>query len=650
MAETPNRFEREAEMARALGKLGARHKREYLALLGNPPDTRSVPESFWQRVQDETDAEILSVLLLIFMESAVLHGLGEMQAAPLAREWAQGRASETAAGFVRHSRELFDRAEKLTRVTHAEARAEFPGQPGPAIERGHELAMEIYQRAAGDVFGPERMGRIAQFETALGMDRGGQAAIRTRQVVVTAYWRHSEVRPPTHAGAEKLPCKVCTPNLDKPQDEWAVPGGPPAHPNCILPGNLVVPLGKLQAASKARYIGRCVEITLSSGRRLTVTENHPVLTPVGWQAAHTLRVRGDVLCATDAERISSLVHPDNDYVPTKVEQRVASLRVSSGVASRSMPVAPEDFHGDAACFNGDIEVVLNKPQLRRTGDAARLQHLYQLPLSGSLAGKSRLARSGMLREFTGRVFPATNSLMRRRYLPAAFVGSLSQPVIQSGVRVAARCHACGQQTFSDRPAAYPGTQRQAIFGLSGRVAFNDFRQVWNLQHRQSATLGVSALRNTGFGKPLAESLDADSLRTANFCRRFSRLIACDQISKIRYFSADTHVFDLQVGTTHIYACGGALVHNCDCFRQYLEDHTGLVIGENYGGVSTAKMLAPHLSLTHPRYMDGAAIEKMFRELTGREPTAEDTAECARIRSMTDEEFDAYDAALQARGE
>lgn len=324
MAETPNRFERESEMARALGKMGARHKREFLALLGNPPDQRNVPENFWQRVQEETDAEILAVLLLIFMESAILHGLDEIQAAPLAREWAQTRASETAAGFVRHSQELFRRAETLTRETQAEARAEFPGQPGPAIERGHEMSLEIYQRTAGDVFGPERMGRVAQFETAMGMDRGGQAAIRVRQVVVTVFWRHSEIRPTGHAGAEKLPCPVCTPNLDKPEDEWTYngrpyPEGPPMHPNC------------------------------------------------------------------------------------------------------------------------------------------------------------------------------------------------------------------------------------------------------------------------------------------------------------------------------------------DCFREYIEDHTGLVIGENYGGASTAKRYTPHLIVAGP-HVDSAAIDKMFRELTGREPTAEDQAECARIDAMTDEEFDAYDAKLRARGE
>lgn len=59
---------------------------------------------------------------------------------------------------------------------------------------------------------------------------------------------------------------------------------------------------------------------------------------------------------------------------------------------------------------------------------------------------------------------------------------------------------------------------------------------------------------------------------------------------------------------------------------------------------------PKLVLANPRYLDDAALDRMFRELTGREPTAEDRAECARIDAMTDEEFDAYYSERRAREE
>jgi SPP1 gp7 family putative phage head morphogenesis protein len=133
--------------------------------------------------------------------------------------------------------------------------------------------------------------------------------------------------------------------------------GPPAHPDCLLPGIMVVADG-IKAATKRWYSGDVVEIKTSGGAILTVTPNHPILTSAGWKPAGEFRAGDDLVCAglDESAAPSSCVVDDQD-MPSGIEEIFDALRLSDGMATVEVPAAPVQFHGDGT-VDGQVDVVL----------------------------------------------------------------------------------------------------------------------------------------------------------------------------------------------------------------------------------------------------------------------------------------------------
>ncbi len=202
MAELPNRDELEARLANKLGRLGARHRRELLALLGDPPDVTKVPESFWQKVEKETDDELAAVLLLIFMSSAIQHGMTQIEAELAAEGWA---------GNLQFGKLWVDGS--LTKLETLGSRWQT------ATEAGEDLT---YRSDTLEVFGPDRAETAGITETSRAQHDGAETAIESLTIEVVRIWRHSRFSPRGHAGAAVDPCKICTPRLDTPESEWGI--------------------------------------------------------------------------------------------------------------------------------------------------------------------------------------------------------------------------------------------------------------------------------------------------------------------------------------------------------------------------------------------------------------------------------------------
>jgi len=71
--ELPNRRELESRFNKRVLRLSKRHRRELRELLGYPPDPSNVPQSFWDRVENETREETAVLLLMLFVVSARSH-------------------------------------------------------------------------------------------------------------------------------------------------------------------------------------------------------------------------------------------------------------------------------------------------------------------------------------------------------------------------------------------------------------------------------------------------------------------------------------------------------------------------------------------------------------------------------------------------
>ena len=309
---------------------------------------------------------------------------------------------------------------------------------------------------------------------------------------------------------DALVCPECGPLEGAPESQWSgqYPSGPPAHVNCILPGNVVSVPG-LVAGAQSLYVGGAVEISTTGGRILTVTENHPILTPRGWVAAGLFSEGDDVVICTAPEWIASSIYPDNQHMPAAIEKVFGALEVSEAMFRSRVPVTAEDFYGDGRGVYGYVNVI--GPNRFLLGDI-----------------KARLAEPLRETSFSG---DGTNE--------ALFVGDSALAFLGPGDISAAR----GRMGGDDLIAAALG--RHA--GPFQRLGF-----------------GSGSVMNGGIAEDAPDRTTVDTKLASQFVLRFASLIATDKVRLVRKFDFSGHVYDLQSGIYGLYTCNGVLVKNCRC--------------------------------------------------------------------------------------
>ena len=105
MAELKNRNQLEKRFAREFAKLTTKQKRELKRLMGNPPDINNVPASFWIDAQRETEQQLVTLMLLIFIASAQQHGMAKASSQTQGLVFATQKAKQVSIQFVAHTRE-----------------------------------------------------------------------------------------------------------------------------------------------------------------------------------------------------------------------------------------------------------------------------------------------------------------------------------------------------------------------------------------------------------------------------------------------------------------------------------------------------------------------------------------------------------------
>lgn len=220
--EIPSRYELEAGFSNRLGDLSERHRGELRELLGSPPDPSNVTETFWQRVQRETQEEAAVALYLLFLASAFYHASGDeagrglagdtmMLLSRKAEDFGQRRASRLASGLTSTSR---DRFATITDKIRRSAELETP------LTR-NEIETDLTK-----IFGPDRAEATGVTETTGAQSAGGDAGI---EATVGKSLQDQWV-----TEADGLVCETCRPLHRTERVEWEqqFPQGPPAHVNC----------------------------------------------------------------------------------------------------------------------------------------------------------------------------------------------------------------------------------------------------------------------------------------------------------------------------------------------------------------------------------------------------------------------------------
>ncbi len=114
---------------------------------------------------------------------------------------------------------------------------------------------------------------------------------------------------------------------------------PPSHPNCLL-GDTVVSTGSpVSNIFKRAYKGTIVYVSTKSGRTLSITPNHQVLTTSGWVASGLLNVGDKLVCAKDATL--SLKHKEHNVVAKFSDLFSAANVAVNPAAVSTSPTSPK---------------------------------------------------------------------------------------------------------------------------------------------------------------------------------------------------------------------------------------------------------------------------------------------------------------------
>jgi|GEM_PF-3223154 len=165
------------------------------------------------------------------------------------------------------------------------------------------------------------------------------------------------------------------------------------HPRCCLPGTMIEAPGNIIAGSKLFYSGWQVDLALADGARISVTKNHLFLTPNGFAPAHLLREGDDIFYCPVSERMIA-AYPNDHGQPAAIEEIIAALAKIEGMGSGSMPISPEDFHGDGRFIHGDINVIGTDSFLWRARKSGLPQKTEKENFHITNVGASNLSGSG----------------------------------------------------------------------------------------------------------------------------------------------------------------------------------------------------------------------------------------------------------------
>lgn len=222
MADIPNREKLEAELARALAKLGGEHLAELVKLLGDPPDVDRVPASFWRTYGDDLREKLAPFLEKVYRDGIAagrenlprVAGVNWSLANQTAADWAESYTFDLVTGITDTTREL------------------IAGSVQEAIEGGLSRA-ELADLLA-PTFGPVRAEMIAVTEVTRAVAEGEAAAVDALGEAgfeMVGEWQTAN---------DELVCPICEPL----NGQQAVDGVfthpetgdtydlPPAHPRC----------------------------------------------------------------------------------------------------------------------------------------------------------------------------------------------------------------------------------------------------------------------------------------------------------------------------------------------------------------------------------------------------------------------------------
>lgn len=330
------------------------------------------------------------------------------------------------------------------------------------------------------------------------------------------------------------------------------------HPNCVVAGT-VVNGPSVEVAYRRRYEGEVVIIRVADGQQLTITPNHPVLTPQGWVEAGRLREGDDVIQRAGAD-LATLDVPHEDDVPARIEQVWGAHAVTG---FRTVPVAAEDFHSDGGLGNGDVDVVRADRLLVSVGESVLAQALTHPHLAGAhtLTAGEPFTTDGPLGLLLDAHAGAAHRCMSGCGEGMALLGRQLAHAERVGFGAAPDRDVCLLE-----PGAYGGAGDSELggdrlLGHPGRVQGNDILR--QAEPFLRGTLGPGSRFDPMPLEGEADTFGISAQLGRALLERLTGGVQVCQVVEVRRREMSGHVFNLQT-VEGWYEANGLIVSNCRC--------------------------------------------------------------------------------------
>ncbi len=328
----------------------------------------------------------------------------------------------------------------------------------------------------------------------------------------------------------------------------------PRHPNCLFEDSLITSAYGITSVSKRAYKGIKVTIRSSSGNKLAVTPNHPILTTRGWVRAKDVNLSDKLFLQSCAKGIGLVDGYDNGAYPT-VKDIFESVGSSSEMSSSEVPLSPPDFHGDA--IDKEIAVIRSNSLLLDKGVSAFIKENCELILKGGHAGDFILSSFRSLNELIHTSFGSSDFISKAlSESPSLINGSSSHPC---GLLLRAISWLESARFESSRYNHWRDSELFCYRGNSNSAIedFNDSIGVFFAKLNE-----LSASVNTSLAERPTNAGFADTSLICNFFDAYAGGIEFDNVVDVSFsYEESCHVYNLET-VDHCYAANGIINHNC----------------------------------------------------------------------------------------
>ena len=300
---------------------------------------------------------------------------------------------------------------------------------------------------------------------------------------------------------------------------------------------------------KTWYAGEMVEFETAAGKRLTVTANHPVLTRRGWIAASGVEKGDDLIDAGSNGNAALVGVVDHQHPPASAENLFEAL-AAQGL--RIVPMAPDDFHGDAALRKPEIYIAGADGALMHKIEAATHQGIGQRRLDVALHGR---VESAGIAAGSPLAAPVVDDAILAQDAANGWLGDAKAP---RNLRLADK----GDAVQRDNLAL--GVVIAGVGSSPGGA--HDRRRFPALPDADPSILlrvAAPAQGNPVLSQDAGEGVTAGPQLFRKLLEANAGLIAADEVVSVRKFDWAGHVYDFSTSTGLIVA-GGVVVSNCHC--------------------------------------------------------------------------------------